>query len=195
MSWTEVPPIENFQVHLAASIDGGSTWALRGAATDAFYDSDVDYARDAGRVVWAYHRGFYFIADDPSVIVTQTSDDDGVTLSPPIVVAAKETLPDGGTMQVTDPVRVATSRDGTTIAVVHAEEHCDTGRGCLGGTEGFATVLDVSEDGGAHYQHLGAVAHTFFADFDVAISGDGNTIYVTSGTLGGGSIMIRAIRQ
>ena len=97
-------------------------------------------------------------------------------------------------MQVDRSSARATSRDGTTIAVVHAEEHCDTGRGCPRWHGGVRDRIDVSEDGGAHYQHLGAVAHTFFADFDVAISGDGSTIYVTTERCGG-SIMIRAIRQ
>ena len=87
VSWTEVPPIENFQVHLAASIDGGSTWPCVERRRMRSTTARRSLCVDAGRVVWAYHRGFYFIADDPSVIVTQTSDDDGVTLSPPIVVA------------------------------------------------------------------------------------------------------------
>ena len=195
VSWTEIPPVRNFQVHLATSLDGGATWSLSGTANDAWYNSDVDYARDAGRVVWAYNTGFYFIRDEPSVIVTQLSDDDGTTLTPPVVVASRRDLPGGDTIQVTEPVRAAISRDGRTIAVMHAEEFCDAALGCTGGTDPFATVLSVSEDGGATYQRLGAVAYSFFADFDLGISSDGNTIYVAAGTAHDETYFIRAVRQ
>ena len=94
--------------------------------------------------------------------------------------------------QVTEPVQAAISR---TIAVMHAEEFCDAALGCTGGTEVFATVLSVSEDGGATYERLGAVADSFFADFDLAISGDGNTIYVAAGTAHDESHFIRAVPQ
>ena len=163
----------------ARSLDGGSSWSLLPSNTDNASGIGLDYARTAGTLVQAYHTGFYYDPSNPSLIVVRTSSDDGNTFGPAVTVAEPQDLGGGDVEQVTGPVFIAVSRDGQTIAVLHAEEFCDNVFGCMGGSgEPFDTVLSVSEDGGASFQRLGVIARGNFASYDLAVSANGDHILI-----------------
>ncbi len=195
VNWTEVDGADGSAERIARSTDGGVTWSLLDSLDDRSYNSDLAYARDAGLLAWAYQTGFYFIADDPSVIALRLSNDAGASFAPQVVAAARQDLGGGDTMQVSGPVRTAVSRDGQTVAILHSEEFCSAVFGCSGGSvTPFEVVLSVSADGGSSFQRFGVVSQTFFAAYGVAISADGSSVFVASDTTAGMTVFVRADR-
>lgn len=196
VTWEEVPPADPFRIPLARSLDGGQSWSL--ATSLEASAPDVEFARSVGRLIWAYHIGFFF-ADplNPSRIEVRLSDDFGTTFGAPTLVAEKMEVP-GGTHQVQGPVRVAASNDGSVIAVLYAQEYCDSIFGCTGGSVNpYDIVLSVSEDSGASYERLGVVARTHFKTFqpyDVAVQDDGSTVFVVSNSIPD-TVLVRAVRR
>ncbi len=159
-------------VHLVRSVDGGVTWS------DLYLphenSADVVVARDSGLTVLATG------AWDPLVpgstfIQTRTSTDGGATFGAPVVV---------DTGFAVDNVQLATSRDGSTLAVAYATPRSPGD-----------VVLSVSEDAGLTWSRVGTVGQwDFRPDFDVAMAPDGDTIYVTISTPTDGTTVRRAVR-
>lgn len=197
ISWTEISPSGNYMVNLAHSSDSGETWSGP-FVEDGWNVCDLDYARSAERLFWAYHTGYYFgDPQNPSRVDVRISNDGGETLGAATIAAIGYELPDTSTMEVTHPVRVAVSGDGQVVAVLHAEERCDPVLGCLGGfAEPFDIVLNVSEDAGATYKRVGVVAQSYFSTFDLSVRDDGQEVYITTdSTSPDGTVFLRAVRQ
>ncbi len=197
IAWTEISPSGSYVVNLAHSSDSGETWSGP-FVEDGWNICDLDYARSAERLLWAYHTGYYFgDPQNPSRIDVRISNDDGVTLGAPTIAATGYELPDTSTMEVTHPVRLAVSGNGQVVAVLHAEERCDPVLGCLGGiSEPFDIVLNVSEDAGETYKRVGVVAQSYFSTFELSVRGDGQEVYITTdSTSPEGTVFFRAVRQ
>ncbi|MCB9688086.1 MAG: exo-alpha-sialidase [Alphaproteobacteria bacterium] len=161
-------------VHLTRSVDGGVSW------TELYLpyenSSDIEIVRDTGLTVLATG------AWDPLVIGStwiqiRTSLDGGATFDPPVVVDATPSI------QV-DRVRLAVSRDGSTMALLYG----------VGGPTGDV-VLTVSEDGGGTWSRVGVVGRwTSTPTFDLAMSSEGDEIYVTRYHPQDGTRFSRAVR-
>ncbi|MCB9686789.1 MAG: exo-alpha-sialidase [Alphaproteobacteria bacterium] len=170
-------PVEQ---HLGVSFDAGATWQdtmVEGAA------SDVDYARDADIVAWGVIR----TSPVEYAIDVRTSTDGGRTFGAPVTVHAS--VHGSPPSLMIDELRLAISRDGQVMAVVHEEDRCSPS--CGGAPD---VVLRVSEDGGATWTRLGVLTTTYAATYRVAVSDDGDTIWVAARDASGGSNLYRATR-
>ena len=197
IAWTEISQSGSYVVNFAHSSDSGETWSGP-FVEDGWNICDLGYARSAERLFWAYHTGYYFgDSQNPSRVDVRISNDGGETMGAPTIAATGYELPDTSTMEVTHPVRLAVSGDGQVVAVLHAEERCDSVLGCLGGiSEPFDIVLNVSEDAGATYKRVGVVAQSYFSTFDLSVRDDGQEVYITTdSTSPDGTVFLRAVRQ
>lgn len=137
----------------------------------------LDYARDVATLALAYQTGYFNDPADPSRIELRKSDDDGASFGAPVIVAARRDLGDGDYTQVRGPVELAVSRDGQTIAALHAEVFCDAVFGCeVSNTYPKDVVLSVSEDGGASFERVGVIASSIVQNYDIAIAADGSAV-------------------
>lgn len=153
---------------LASSTDAGLSWNTQ--TVDA-YDGDLAVARDSGEVLWAVSN------TDAGAVVIQlrTSTDSGQTFSAPTTVVTP--------LRGSSPLRVAVSRDGQTVAIGYVESWIPPGTS--------QNHLLVSEDGGTTWSDLRLRLWSY--SFDVAMSDDGDTVYVTGNDSLGG-LLVRVTR-
>lgn len=151
-----------YRGQLAASTDGGATWITH---TAPGVGGDVAVARDSGEVFWA----LWSFGGQGAEVHVRSSVDGGQTFGAPTRVRAPASAP--------EYLRFAASRDGRTLAMAYMAAR---------GVE-----LQVSEDGGATW-----AAHWIdlisFWQFDLAMSDDGDTIYVFA--YDGDAWLVRATR-